>query len=319
MGNFTEARAPAERGEPSVPPLKFARIGYLSTRSGPSRIDEAFRQRLRELGYVVDQTIAIECRWAEGKSERLPDLANELLRHRVDVLVADGTPAARAATNATKTIPIVFAVGGHPVSAGLASSMTRPAGNATGTALLFFDGGVKRLELLREAIRGLSRVAVLWNPAQPPQGALLKEIQAVAPSLSLSLHPLAARGVKDFEVAFSWIARWRPGGLLVFDDPVLVEHRRRIVDFTFAQKLPTVFGLRAFVEAGGLMAYGASLSELSRIAAGYVDKILKGANPAELPVERSTRSEIIINLRTARALSLDIPQSLLARADEVIE
>lgn len=319
MANLAEAKAAAERWEAAVPPPKFARIGYLSPRSGPSQIDEAFRQRLRELGYVVDQTIAIEYRWAEGRSERLLELANELVRLEVDVLVADGTPAARAATNATKTIPVVFAVGGHPVSAGLASSMTRPAGNATGTALLFFDGGAKRLELLREAIRGLSRVAVLWNPAQSAHGVLLKEIQAVAPSLSLHLHSLEARGVKDFEVAFSWIARWRPGGLLVFDDPVLVEHRRRIVDFTFQQKLPAIFGLRIFVEAGGLMAYGPSLSDMSRIAAGYVDKILKGANPAELPVERSTASEIIINLRTARALSLDIPQSLLSRADEVIE
>lgn len=319
MADLREAKAAADRWEAAVPPPKFPRIGYFSARSGPSQIDEAFRQRLRELGYVVDQTVAIEYRWAEGRSERLLDLANELVGLRVDVLVADGTPAARAATSATKTIPVVFAVGSHPVSAGLAASMTRPAGNATGTALLFFDAGAKRLELLREAIRGLSRVAVLWNPAQPPQGALLQEIQAVAPSLNLRLHPLEARGVRDFEAAFSWIARWRPGGLLVFDDPVLVEHRRRIVDFALQQKLPTVFGLRAFVEAGGLMALTPSLSDLSRIAAVYVDKILRGADPGELPIERSTRAEIIVNLRTARALRLDIPQSVLTRADEVIE
>ncbi len=308
----------SERGEASLGRAKAVRIGYLSPRAGPSQIDKAFSQRLHELGYVGDQAPVIECRWAEGKIERLHDLAEELVRLHVDVLVAEGMAAALAAKKASETIPIIFAVGGHPVSAGLASSMARPGGNVTGTALGFFDGGVKRLELLRETVPGLSRVAVLWNPAQSAHGVLLKEIQAVAPSSGLRLHPLETRGVQDFENAFSWMARWRPGGLLVFDDPVLVEHRRRIVDFTFQQKLPAIFGLRIFVEAGGLIAYGPSLSDMSRVAAVYVDKILKGANPAELPVEKATRLEIIINLRTARALSLDIPQSVLTRADEVI-
>ena len=309
----------SERREVSLAAATAARVGYLSPRAGPSQIDEAFTQRLHELGYVSGRTLLLERRWANGRVEQLRALADELVRLNVQVLVADGTAAALAAKKATRTIPVVFAVGGHPVLSGLVSSMARPGGNATGTALVFVDGGAKRLELLRETVLGVSRVAVLWNPAQAPHGSLLKEIQAVAPSLGVHVYPAEARGVKDFEGAFSWMAKWRPGGLLVLDDPVLVEHRRRIVDFAFKERLPTIFGLRVFVEAGGLMAYGPSLADMSRLAAVYVDKILKGANPAELPVERATRFEVIVNLRTARALGVNIPQSVLARADEIIQ
>jgi putative ABC transport system substrate-binding protein len=178
---------------------------------------------------------------------------------------------------------------------------------------------MKRLELLKEAIPGVSRVAVLWNPTQPAHGNLLKEIQSAASSLHVQVHPLEARGPKDFESAFSWMTRWRPGALLVVDDPVLVEHRRRIVDFALQQRLPTISGMRSFVHAGGLMAHGPSLADMSRRAATYVGKILQGAQPAGLPVEKSTRFELVINLKTAKSLRLDIPESVLARADEVIQ
>ena len=314
-----DAQALSERREVSFAAATAVRVGYLSRRTGPSHIHEAFTQRLHELGYVSGRTLLLERRWADGRVEQLRALADELVRLNVKVLVADGMAAALAAKRATRTIPIVFAVGGHPVLGGLVASMARPGGNATGTALVSLDGGVKRLELLRETVLGVSRVAVLWNPAQAAHGSMLKEVQAVAPSLGMQVHPLEARGVKDFEGAFSWMARWRPGGLLVFDDLVLVEHRRRIVDFAFKERLPTIFGLRVFAEAGGLLAYGPSLAEMSRIAAVYVDKILKGANPAELPVERATRFEVVVNLRTARALGIGIPQSVLVRADEIIQ
>ena len=311
--------AVAPSGEAAPPPATVARIGYLSPRSGPSQIDQAFGQCLHEFGRVRGQGIAIEYRWAEGKPERLRDLAAELVRLRVDVLVADSMRAALAAKNATTTIPVVFAVGGHPVSTGLVPSLARPGGNITGTALIFLEVGVKRLELLKEAVPGVSRIGVLWNPAQPSHGALLKEIQGAAPSLHVQIHPLEARGPKDFEGVFSWVTRWRPGGLMVFDDPLFVEHRRRIVDFAFQQGLPTIFGWKVFVQAGGLMAYGPSLSDMSRRTAVYVDRILEGAHPGDLPVERSTRFELIINLKTAKALSLAIPESVLVRADEVIQ
>ena len=309
----------AQSGEVALQPAQVARIGYLSPRSGPSQIDEAFGQCLHEFGRVQSQAIAIEYRWGGGSAERLPDLAAELVRLKVDVLFADSMPAALAAKNATKTIPVVFAVGGHPVSTGLVSSLARPGGNITGMALIFLDVGVKRLELIKEAIPRVSRVGVLWNPTQPGQGTLLKETQGAASSLDVQVHPLEARGPKDFEGAFSWMTRWRPGALLVFDDPVLVEHRRRIVDFAFQQGLPTISGMRSFVHAGGLMAYGPSLGDMSRRAALYVGKILQGAHPADLPVEKCTRFELVINLKTAKSLRLDIPESVLVRADEVVQ
>ena len=197
----------SERREVSFASAPTVRVGYLSPRTGPSRVDEAFTQRLHELGYVSGRTLLLEHRWAEGWVEQLRALADELVRLNVEVLVADGTAAALAATKATRTIPIVFAIGGHPVLAGLVSSVARPGGNATGTALALLDGGAKRLELLRETVLGVSRVAVLWNPAQAPHGSLLKEIQAVAPSLGMHVYPGEARGVKDFEGAFSWMAK----------------------------------------------------------------------------------------------------------------
>ncbi|MGH7209566.1 MAG: ABC transporter substrate-binding protein [Nitrospiraceae bacterium] len=310
--------ARTQSGEVAPQPAKVARIGYLSSRSGPSQIDEAFDQCLQEFGRVNGQTIAIEYRWGERRTDRLPDLAAELVRLKVDVLFADSIPAALAAKNATKTIPVVFAVGGHPVSTGLVPSLARPGGNITGTALIFLDVGVKRLELIKEALPGVSRVAVLWNPTQPAQGTLLKEIQGAASSLRVQVHPLDARGPKDFEDVFSWMTRWRPGALFVLDDPMLVEHRRRVVDFALQQGLPTISGLRVFVHAGGLMAYGPDLADMFRRAALYIGKILQGAHPADLPVERSTRFELVINLKTAKSLCLDIPESVLARADEVI-
>ncbi len=267
---------------------------------------------------MKDHSIAIESRWAEGRTERLPDLAAELVRLKVNVLVADGMQAALAAKATTTTIPIVFVVGGHPVSTGLVPSLARPGGNITGAALIFPEVGVKRLTLLKEALPEVSRVAVLWNPDQPAHGALLKELEDAARSLRLQPSALAVRGPQDLEGAFSWMTKWRPGVLLVMDDPMLVEHRRRLADLVMTHRLPTIFGLRVFVDAGGLMAYQPSRSDMFRRAALYVHKILKGAKPADLPVEQSTKFELVINLKTAKALGLTIPQSVLIRADEVI-
>jgi putative ABC transport system substrate-binding protein len=301
---------------------KVARIGVLehggspTSKSGPI---DAFRQGLRDLGYVEGQNIVIEYRYAEGKAERLPDLAAELLRLKVDVIVAGGTLAPLAAKHATPTIPIVMAAAGDPVGTGLVPSLAKPGGNLTGLSNLSADLTAKRLQLLKEILPGLSRVAVLWNAANPIAALLLRETEAAARTLGLQVQSLEVRGPDDFENALPAAVSGGAGALFVVDDPLVFIARLRIAAFAARNRLPMTAIYRQFAEAGGLMTFGANLADLYRRAAIYVDKILKGAKPADLPVEQPTKFELIINLKTAKALGLTIPQSLLIRADQLIE
>jgi len=296
------------------------RVGMLLIGS-PSAVEPhiaAFRQGLRERGYVVSQNIALESRLADV-SQRLPDLATELVRIKVDVIVAQGTPAAQAARRATGTIPIVMAGSGDPVAAGLVESLARPGGNVTGNSILGPDLGGKRLELLREILPGVSRIAVLLNPNNPMHGIDMRALEAAAKTLGIALQPLEARSVDDFERAFGTAASSRAGAMLVSADAFLTAHRMRLAHLAAGNRLPTIYGLSGFAEAGGLISYGVSPPEMFRRAATYVDKILKGAKPADLPIEQPTKFELVINLKTAKALGLTIPHSVLIRADRIIQ
>jgi putative ABC transport system substrate-binding protein len=303
-------------------PAKVYRIGLLSARSSSSESTraEAFRQGLRELGYVEGKNIIIEYRYAEGKFERLPDLAAELVRLNVDVILAFGVPPTRAAKQVTTTIPIVMAGGSDPVRTGLVASFARPGGNITGVSDLNVDLITKRLELLKEVGPKNSHVAVLLNPANPTNPLQLEEIQAVAPALGVTLLILEIKGAEDFDRAFATMRQERVGSLLVFSDPMFGFQQKRIADLAVKGRLPAMFGNRRYVEAGGLMSYGtANPDDQFRRAAIYVDKILKGANPGELPVERPMKLELVINLKVAKQIGLTIPPNLLARADKVIK
>ena len=301
---------------------KVYQVGFLSNgwSSASSQNVAAFRQGLRDLAWVEGQNLVIEYRWAEGKSDRLPDLMAELVRLRVDVLVAGGAAATHAAKEATTTTPIVSVGVQDPVALGSAQSLARPGGNITGLAL---TGGLaivgKQLELLKETVPGVSRVAVLWNPANPMLRQQLREIEIAARSLSVQLHPVEARSPDEFDRAFSLIIRGRAEALLVTADPMFAAQGTRLATLAATNRLPAMYGLRRHVEAGGLIAYGANELDLFRRAATYVDRILKGAKPADLPMEQPTRFELVINLKTAKALGLTIPPPLLARADQVIE
>lgn len=300
---------------------KVPRIGFLlanSPSAAPTMV-EGFRQGLRELGYVEGKNILIEYRSAEGKFERLPDLASELVRLKVDVLVAQGAPAAHAAKNATRTIPIVMGNYGDPVGAGLVASLARPGGNITGLSTFSPELSGKRLELLKEVVPTASRVAVLLNPATPTQPDLLREIQALAPALGVTLLSLGAKGPDDIERAFTAMKKERTGALIVFADPMFGIHRRRIAELAVTSRLPAIYGFGQYVDAGGLMSYGPSFGDLYRRAATYVDKILKGTKPADLPVEQPMKFEFVINLKTAKQIGLTIPPNVLARADKVIK
>jgi putative ABC transport system substrate-binding protein len=301
------------------PSGKTARIGYLSSRSGPSFLDEAFRQGLRELGYVEGQNISVEYRWADFKSDRASTLAAELVRLNVDVIVSTGGPIpATAAKRATKTIPIVFATG-NPVSAGLVASFNRPGGNMTGINVLGPELDVKRLDLLKEAVPGVSRVAVLANAANPVTAGALKDLEGAARALRVKLHVPEVRERQGIDDAFAAMARERAQALLVMTDPMFSVERERIVDLAAKHRLPGIFGWREFAEAGGLLSYDPNLADMYRRLATYVDKILKGAKPGDLPIEQPTKFEFVINLKTAKALGLTIPQPILFRADRVIE
>jgi putative ABC transport system substrate-binding protein len=295
------------------------RIGWLSPASAANGLAnlEALRAGLRDLGYVEGQTITIEARWADGRSERLPQLAAELVRLPVDVLCAAGTPAAGAAKQATSTIPIVFANTAFPDQSGLVASYSRPGGNATGVAFIGPEYG-KRLELLKEASPKLSRVALIYNPANPGSVLALQETQRWASALGVRLEPQQFRGPQDFERAFGAIAGKRPDALMTTADVLIASYRTRIVDFAAKHRLLSMYPGREYVDAGGLMFYGGSVPEMYRRAAIYVDKILKGTKPNDLPVEQPTKFDMVINLKSAKALGLTIPQSLLIRADEVI-
>jgi len=296
------------------------RIGWLSPASAANDLPnlEAFRAGLREVGYVEGQNITIEARWAEGRSERLSALAAELVRLPVDVLCTAGSQASGAAKQATSTIPIVFANVAFPDQSGLVASYPRPGGNLTGVAFIGPEYG-KRLELLREAHPRLSRVALIYNPDNPGSVLALQETQRWATPLGIRLEPHKFRGPHDFEHVVAAIAGKRPDALMTTADPLIASDRTRIVDFAAKHRLLSMYPTREFAEAGGLMYYGGSIPEMYRRAAVYVDRILKGAKPGDLPVEQPTKFDMVINLRTAKSLGLTIPQSLLVRADEVIQ
>jgi putative tryptophan/tyrosine transport system substrate-binding protein len=302
---------------------KVFRIGLLGSSSPTapeaSRIWEGFFQRLRELGYVEGQNILIEGRFYGDRSERLPALAAELVRLKVDVIVAQGPPAPEAAQRATSTIPIVMTVHQDPVGSGLVASLARPGRNVTGLSLLSTELVGKRLQLLKDAVPGLSRVAVLLDPTHPAATLQLREAEVAARSLKVQLQVLEARAPGDFAGAFSAMTNGRAGGLILLGGLMFFVERTRIVELAAQHHLPAIYAAKENAEAGGLMAYGPNLRESYRRAATYVDKILKGAKPAELPIERPTKFELVINMKTAKALGLTIPQSVLARADEVIE
>ncbi len=298
---------------------KVYRIGYLGNVPTPPPLWEAFLRGLRELGWVEGQNIVIERRNAEGRFERLPDLAADLVRLKVDLIVAAGSPAPLAAKRVTNTIPIVMTNAGDPVGSGLVKSLARPGGNVTGLSLLNPALVGKQLELLKEVVPKVTRAAVLTNPGNPARALMLTEAEAAMRLLGLQFQVLEARGPAEFEAAFSAMRRERAGALLILSDPMFVGERKRLADLAARSRLPAVSGLRELADAGILMAYGARMSDLFRRAATFVDKLLKGANPADLPVEQPTKFELVINLKTARALGLKIPQSVLIRADEVIQ
>jgi len=301
---------------------KVPRIGYLRAMSPsdrPSQLD-AFRQGLRELGWREGQNIGIDYRYAEGRFDRLPDLAADLVRLKVDLIVAEGTQGVTAARNATGTIPIVMTTVRDPVGIGLIASLARPGGNVTGmSGSAGLEIVAKQLELLKETVPGIRRVATLSNPANAYHQLAIREVNVAARSLGVQLQVLEARGPNELDGAFAAMARERAEALLVVSDVIFNNHRARLADLAARSRLPAAYGVRESVEAGGLMSYGTSFLDLYRRSAAYVDKILKGAKPADLPVEQPTKFELVINLKTARALGLTVPPALLARADEVIE
>ena len=302
---------------------KVARIGFLAANLGANtHLHEAFRQGLRDLGYVEGRNLVLEYRDAEGKLEQLPALAAELVALKVDVIVTGGgTPTALAAKQATRTLPIVFASAPDPVMDGLVTSLARPGGNVTGSAALSPELVAKCLEQLKQAVPGVSRVAVLWHPGAAGESTgkdMLKSVEGAARALEVRLQLVEAQGPADFDRAFSDMTRARAQALTVLPSVMFFSERRRLAGLAAKNRLPAVYAQREFIDAGGLMAYGANLADLFRRAATYVDKILQGAKPADLPVEQPTKFELLINLKAANALGITIPQSVLARADEVI-
>ena len=301
------------------PPGKVYRIGVLGP-GAPSPLTEEFRRRLSELGYVDGQNIRLESRWAGGNAERLPTLATELVQARVDVIVAFISSAAKAAQQATTAIPIVMVAVGDPVGLGLVASLARPGANITGTTSFGPELDAKRIELLKEAIPGMQRLAILWNPTNPLHEASLRYTEMAARRVGVETHPLKVSSVDEIEGAFQSATQGRVGAMVVYaDGAVLTRNGARIAALALGSRLPTVFLNQADVEAGGLMAYGANLSQVFRRGADYVDMILQGRRPAELPVEEPTKFDLAINLKTAKALGLTLSPSLLLRADRVIE
>ena len=307
----------AEAQQPKKVPL----IGYLSVRdpAGESARAEAIRLALRERGYVEGQNIATEYRYAEGKRDRLPELAAELVRLKVDIIVvAGGDPPIRAAKNATKMIPIVMVGAGlDPVEAGLVESLARPGGNVTGVTNLATGLAGKRLELLKEAVPKLARVAVLYDPGNPTGVLNVKEdLPVAARALKLTVRSWEIRDADGFERLFAALNKERPDGLYVLGGPLMLANGQRIASFALKSRLPSVYNRKEYVDAGGLMYYGADIGDSYRRVAYYVDRILKGAKPADLPIERPTKFELVINLKTAKQIGVTIPQSMLYRADK---
>jgi putative ABC transport system substrate-binding protein len=302
-------------------PKKVPRIGFLgaaSRSSNPAR-NEAFRQGLRELGYVEGKNIVIESRFAEGKLDRLPALAAELVRLKVEIIVTGGPPPTSAAKQATSTIPIVMAIDDDPVGSGFVASLAQPGGNITGLSTLAPEMSGKQLELLKEIVPKLSRVAVLGNASRPGTPQALREINVAAGAFGVRVQYLEVRGLKDFETAFGAASQERADAILVLGSPVVVTQRRQVADLAAKNRLPAIFPYPEYVEAGGLMSYSANIVDLYRRTATYVDKILKGAKPADLPVEQPKKFELVINLKTAKQIGVTIPPNVLARADKVIK
>ncbi len=298
-------------------PAKVPRIGYLGNGFPGGSTEEAFLEGLRDLGYVEAQNIGIEWRFAEGRDERLPELAAELIGLPVDLILAAGPAATLAAKNAPTTLPIVMCFGGDPIGLGLIASLARPGGNVTGLAALTSELGAKRLELFAEALPGVSRVAALWDATAGP--AARASLDTAARSLKLQLQPLDVRGPDDFDGAFEAAIIGRAEALFLAETPMFTAYRRRLADLAASSRLPATAAGKEYAEAGALLTYGASFPGMYRRAATYVDKILKGAKPADLPVEQPTRFDFVINLKTARALGLTIPQSVLLQVTEAIE
>jgi putative ABC transport system substrate-binding protein len=298
---------------------KVYRIGFLETGALRPRPWAAFQERMRELGYVEGRTVVFEPRWADGQLDRLPTLAAELLRLKVDVIVTAGSQAAQVAKGATTSVPIVMATGGDPVGLGLVESLARPGGNVTGMTTLSRELSGKRLEVLREALPGVTRMGMLWHRTSRIDALLRSETEQAAQTLGISLKAHGVDGPEDFDRALGAIVAERAGAALVATSPMFLGNRRQLADLALKHRLPTMFAFREYVEAGGLMAYGPNYADLFQRAAGYVDRILKGAKPETLPIEQPTKFELSINLKAAKALGLTIPASVLARADQIVE
>jgi putative tryptophan/tyrosine transport system substrate-binding protein len=299
---------------------KVYRIGFLWDRPAvwPHAL-EAFRLGLRDLGWVEGRNLIIEYRWAEGRFDRLPAMAEELARLKVDLIVAPTSIYTGAARRATSSIPILFMSHADPIGSGHVISLARPGTNATGLTIVMSETMAKSVELLKEALPGLVRLGVIWDPATPSHVPGLKAVEASGRALGLRVHAVPVRDVTEFESAFATMARERVGAVLVLSTPLFMGGAKRLADLGLTHRLPTMFGPREHVEVGGLASYSPDRADLYRRGATYVDRILKGANPAELPVQQATKFELVINLRTAKALGLTIPPSVLARADEVIQ
>ena len=299
---------------------KIYRIGFLWD-SPDAFLDalEAFRQGLRDLGYVEGRNIAIEYRWAEGKPERMRELAEELVRLKVDVIVAPSSIYTEAAKQATSTIPIIFVSHADPLGSRHVTSLARPGGNITGLSLMMTETNVKGLELLKEAVPGISRVAVIFDPATPSHGPGLKAVKAAGPTLGLRIQSVPVRSATEYDSAFAAIVGERADAVLVLSTPLFISGAKRLAELSLAHKLPSLFGPKHHVQEGGLMSYSPDRADLWRRGALYVDKILRGIDPADLPVQQPTKFELAINLKTAKSIGLAIPRTLLDRADEVIE
>ena len=295
------------------------RIGALLVIFSPeSREAQAFRHGLRDAGYVEGRDVVIEWRYANGDFDRAPELAADLVQRKVDVIVVESTIAARAVMRATSTIPIVMALVSDPVGSGLVTSLAHPGGNVTGLSTMSIEHSAKRLQLLKETIPRLSRVAVLWNPTTPYHPKVIEELKAAAPALSIELSLAAARAPEQINPAFSAVSRAHAQALYVIEGGIFFAHRTTLLKLASNARLPAIYGEREYVDEGGLMSYGANLRDLYRRSAGYVDKILKGTKPGDLPIEQPTKFELVVNLKTAKALGIAIPESILLRSDEVI-
>ncbi len=300
-------------------PASPRRIGVLlGGSSHEEKVQQAFRQGLLDAGYVEGRDVVIEWRSADGDYTRLPQMAADLVQSRVDVIVVRSTPAAEAAKRATSTIPIVLAIVADPIVTGLVASFSHPGGNVTGLSAMTEDLSAKRLQLLKEALPRLTRVAVLWNPDTAFHKGVIEQLKASAPSLSIKLKFVSAQTPEEFDAAFSAMKQARVQALYVIEDALFFTNRKTLVRLASNARLPIVYWIKEFAEDGGLMSYGASYADLMRRSAGYVDKILKGAKPGDLPIEQPTKFELVVNLKTARAFGITIPQSILVRADEVI-